>query len=202
MALKKHQNECPEGQKSGNSCTSGCWDECDRSGTPNRHFLDHRDQCERPRRGEQGVLEGQRYQDPRVGDPLGGVGRGEPEQVGPGSGEGDRGVGGHHAHVGEGGHGDAFLRQAGEATRRKHMEHANALVNRLKSIDAGATILFSDEKFFTLAQYHNRRNSHVVLNQGEVSDLRVQGVAQRPGGVMFLGVVASDGRVAPPPCSP
>ncbi len=85
-----------------------------------------------------------------------------------------------------------------DATRRKREERVNALVNRLKGVDAGATLLFSDEKFFTLAQYHNRRNSHVVLRQGEVSDLRVQGVAQRPAGVMFLGVVASDGRVGPP----
>ncbi len=85
-----------------------------------------------------------------------------------------------------------------DATRRKRKERANVLVNRLKGVDAGATLLFTDEKFFTLAQYHNRRNSHVVLRQGEVSDLRVQGVAQRPAGVMFLGVVASDGRVGPP----
>ncbi len=85
-----------------------------------------------------------------------------------------------------------------EATKEKRAERAAALTNRLKGIDAGATLLFSDEKYFTLAQYHNRRNSHVVLHQGEVTDLRVQGVAQCPAGVMFLGVVASDGRVGPP----
>ncbi len=85
-----------------------------------------------------------------------------------------------------------------EDTRRKREERATTLINRLKRVDAGVTILFSDEKYFTLAQYHNRRNSHVVLHQGEVTDLRVQGVAQRPAGIMFLGVVASDGRVGPP----
>ncbi len=86
-----------------------------------------------------------------------------------------------------------------EETRRRRKERATLLLNRIKRVDAGATILFSDEKWFTLAQYHNRRNTKVVLRQGETPDeRRVQGVAQRPAGLMFLGVVASDGRVAPP----
>ncbi len=86
-----------------------------------------------------------------------------------------------------------------EDTRRKHQERATVLLNRLKRIDSGVTLIFSDEKFFTLAQYHNRRNSHVVLRQGEPPDeRRMQGVAQRPAGVMFLGLVASDGKVGPP----
>ncbi len=66
-------------------------------------------------------------------------------------------------------------------------------------MDAGLILLFSDEKWFTLAQYHNRRNTKVVLPQGEAPDeRRVQGMAQRPAGIMFLGVVASDGKVGPP----
>ena len=85
-----------------------------------------------------------------------------------------------------------------EDTRRRREDRAKSLVNRLKGPDAGLVILFSDEKFFTLAQYHNRRNSKVVLRQGEQSELRVQGVAQRPAGIMFLGIVASDGKVGPP----
>ncbi len=86
-----------------------------------------------------------------------------------------------------------------EDTRRKRVERATALTNKLKGPDAGLIILFSDKKFFTLAQYHNRRNTKVVLRQGESPDeRRVQGVVQRPAGVMLLGVVASDGRVAPP----
>ncbi len=39
-----------------------------------------------------------------------------------------------------------------EDTRRKREERATTLINRLKRVDAGATILFSDEKYFTLAQ--------------------------------------------------
>ncbi len=85
-----------------------------------------------------------------------------------------------------------------EATRRKREERAKALVNRMKGPDVGVTILFSDEKFFTLAQYHNRRNSKVILQQGVQDERRYHGVAQRPAGIMFFGVVASDGRVAPP----
>ena len=39
----------------------------------------------------------------------------------------------------------------------------------------------------------------MVLCQGEPPDERqVQGVVQRPAGVMFLGLVASDGKVGPP----
>ena len=84
-----------------------------------------------------------------------------------------------------------------EGTRRKRKELASSLINRLKGTDAGLTILFQDEKFFTLAQY-NRCNSKVILCQGEHDEQRYQGVAQRPAGIMFFGVVASDGRVAPP----
>ena len=87
-----------------------------------------------------------------------------------------------------------------EETRHRRKEHATILLNHLKCVDAGVTILFSDEKFFTLAQYHNWRNSKVVLCQGEAADeRRVHGVAQRPAGVMFFGVVGFNGRVAPPP---
>ncbi len=86
-----------------------------------------------------------------------------------------------------------------EETRCRREERARGLLNRIKRVDAGLILLFSDEKWFTLAQYHNRRNTKVVLPQGEAFDeRRVHGVSQRPAGVMFLGVVASDGRVGPP----
>ncbi len=87
-----------------------------------------------------------------------------------------------------------------DATHTRRKERATGLLNRIKLVDAGVTILFSDEKFFTLAQYHNRHSTKVVLRQGEAAtdERQVQGVAQRPAGVMFFGVVALDGRVAPP----
>ncbi len=83
--------------------------------------------------------------------------------------------------------------------RRKRLERCGALINRLKGPDAGAILLFQDEKYFTLEKYHNRRNSKVVLRQGDLEDQRrFHGAAQRPAGVMFFGVVASNGLVAPP----
>ena len=83
--------------------------------------------------------------------------------------------------------------------RRKRQDRSCALINRLKGPDAGKVILFQDEKYFTLAQYHNRRNSKVILRQGDREDeRRFIGVAQRPAGVMFFGVIASDGKIAPP----
>ncbi len=86
-----------------------------------------------------------------------------------------------------------------EEARRKRKERATLLLNRIKRVDAGVTILFSDKKWFTLAEYHNRCNTKVVLCQGEPPDeRRVHGVAQRPARLMFFGVVASGGRVAPP----
>ncbi len=87
------------------------------------------------------------------------------------------------------------------AARRKRHERCCALINRLKGPDAAATILFQDKKFFTLAQYHNRQNSKVILRQGhqwDAPDERIIGTTQRPAGVMFFGVISSDGRVAPP----
>ncbi len=86
--------------------------------------------------------------------------------------------------------------------RQKRKERCAALVNRLKGPDAGKIILFQDEKWFTLEQYHNRRNTKVILPQGGQGDapdeIRVAGTAQRPAGVMFFGVIASNGLVAPP----
>ncbi len=85
-----------------------------------------------------------------------------------------------------------------EAQRKRH-ERAGALINRLKGPDAGAILLFQDEKYFTKEKYHNRRNSKVILRQGEIEDeRRIHGARQRAAGVMFFGVVASNGLVAPP----
>ncbi len=84
-------------------------------------------------------------------------------------------------------------------SRRKRRERCAAMINDLKRRHAGKVILFQDEKFFTLAQYHNRRNSKVIVPKSDdFDDRRIIGVAQRPAGVMFFGVVASNGLVAPP----
>ncbi len=96
---------------------------------------------------------------------------------------------------------DLVAQELTPAARRKRHERCCALINRLKGPDAAATILFQDEKFFTLAQYHNRQNSKVILRQGhqwDAPDERFIGTTQRPAGVMFFGAISSDGRVAPP----
>ncbi len=59
-----------------------------------------------------------------------------------------------------------------DATWARRKERATLLLNRLKRVDAGATLIFSDKKWFTLEQYHNRQNTKVVLPQGEAPDDR------------------------------
>ncbi len=79
---------------------------------------------------------------------------------------------------------------------------AKGLLNKLKHEAASKSIIFSDEKFFTLAQYSNRQNDKLIWRQGEQEsapdELRNVGQVQRAAGAMFLGVVGSDGKVAPP----
>ena len=105
--------------------------------------------------------------------------------------------------------------------RRNRVELAQGIMNRLRHGDAGKVILFSDERYFTIAPYHNRRNDQVggfysfflifndfrrffqlIWRKGELQeapdDLRVVGVEQRPEGVMVLGVFASNGAKCPP----
>ncbi len=42
--------------------------------------------------------------------------------------------------------------------RNRHLERAKKILNRLKRVDKRKTIIFSDEKFFTLAPFSNRHN--------------------------------------------
>ncbi len=88
---------------------------------------------------------------------------------------------------------------AGKAQRLKKAQN---LLNKIKHEDAGKAILFSDEKYFTLAQYSNQRNDQIVVRQGEIDnirdDLRHVQHQQRATGIMFLGVISSDGKIAPP----
>ncbi len=45
--------------------------------------------------------------------------------------------------------------------RRNRCERAQALLNRIRHRDAGKTLIFSDERYFTLRPYHNRKNDQV-----------------------------------------
>ncbi len=86
--------------------------------------------------------------------------------------------------------------------KSRRLERANKLVNKLKHDDARLHILFSDDKFFTLSPYANRRNNHLIWLKGEqeqaADNLRFQQVHQREAGAMFLGIVTSDGKKGPP----
>ncbi len=100
----------------------------------------------------------------------------------------------------------SYVRRKGQritpAAKKKRVARASGLLNRLKHRDAKKTIIFSDEKWWTLSPYHNRRNDHVIWCKGDFDNapdnLRVVGYEQRAAGIMFLGVVASNGLKAPP----
>ncbi len=82
------------------------------------------------------------------------------------------------------------------------LECIRKLLYKLKHIDAGKVIIFTDEKYFTLAQYSNRQNDKLIWLKGDEAsapdDLCHIGQVQCPTGVMFFGAVASNGKVAPP----
>jgi len=83
----------------------------------------------------------------------------------------------------------------------RRLQRCKKLLNHLKNRDKGKTLIFSDEKFFTLAPYSNRRNDKVIWRKGEQEacpdELRHVGMRQREAGAMFLGIVASNGLVGP-----
>ena len=57
------------------------------------------------------------------------------------------------------------------------------------------------EKWFTLASYSNRRKDQIIWCKGGLDtvpeELRYVEVRQREAGTMFLGIIASDGKVCP-----
>lgn len=93
--------------------------------------------------------------------------------------------------------------QALTATARSvRAERCRQLINRLKGPDAGKVLIFSDEKFWTVDRAFNRQNDRYLAPSGDSSSAaeehRFMPRQQHAKGAMFLGVVASDGRVAPP----
>ncbi len=82
------------------------------------------------------------------------------------------------------------------------VQRAKALRSKIKHGQAGKMPVFTDKKYFTLAQYSNRQNDQVIWRKGELDQapdelFHVRQV-QRPAGVMFFSAVASNGEVAPP----
>ncbi len=43
------------------------------------------------------------------------------------------------------------------------LERTRGLLNRLKHGDAGKSIIFTNEKYFTLVQYSNGQNEQIIL---------------------------------------
>jgi hypothetical protein len=86
----------------------------------------------------------------------------------------------------------------GAVVRRK--ERSQKLLNHLKNDHKGKVILFSDECYFTLAQY-SLQNDKFIWRKGDQAnaphDLRYVGQKQRASGSMFLGIVASNGDIGP-----
>ncbi len=84
----------------------------------------------------------------------------------------------------------------------RRLDRSKKILNWLKHDGAGLEILHSDEKFFSLAPYSNRRNDKFVWRKGEQDsapdELRHEGVRQREPGAMFLGIVSSSGKKGPP----
>ncbi len=87
-------------------------------------------------------------------------------------------------------------------TKQRWLERAKKLLNHLKNRDRHKVLLFSDEKWFTLAPYSSRRNDEIIWCKGGLDtapeELRYVEVCQREAGAMFLGIIASDGKVGPP----
>ncbi len=90
--------------------------------------------------------------------------------------------------------------------KTKRLERSRELLRWLRGRgrDGGKVLIFSDKKWWALAQYSNRQNDKVILHQGEgrsvqvPDDVRFNQVCQRVADAMFLGVVALNGKVAPP----
>ncbi len=85
--------------------------------------------------------------------------------------------------------------------KERRLECTRGLLNWLKDGDASKSIIFTNEKYFTLAQYSNRQNDKIILQKGAQDsapdELRHIGQVQCAAGIMFLGTVSSCGKVTP-----
>ena len=86
--------------------------------------------------------------------------------------------------------------------RERRKNRSAAILNRLKGSDAGKIIVFSDEKWWTVEKVHNRQNDRYLSPAGDAAttpeEYCIVAKKQRALGVMFLGLVASNGLVSPP----
>jgi hypothetical protein len=83
-----------------------------------------------------------------------------------------------------------------ERLKQLRFERCKRLLNRLKKLHPSTVKIFSDKKVFTVDQVYNRRNDRIIVDKGEPAT-PVQ-KTKHPASVMMLGVIASDGKRAPP----
>ena len=85
-----------------------------------------------------------------------------------------------------------------EATKNKRFERAKMLLTRL-SDDTQPTVLWTDEKLFTVQAIHNSQNDRVwTKNKDSVSvEKRTSFRRQKPASVMVWGGVTSSGQKSP-----
>lgn len=83
-----------------------------------------------------------------------------------------------------------------ERAKKSRLERGRQLLNRLKSMPPSTVKIFSDKKLFTVDQSYNRRNHRQIVSIGDKGDHVSR--TKHPASVMFLGIVASNGKK----CSP
>lgn len=86
-----------------------------------------------------------------------------------------------------------------EAQKEKRLQRARRLLNWIKGPGAGKTIVFSDEKVFTVDPVGNARNDRRLVHSAAEEPAASSSVTRtkHPASVMVLGAVCSDGRKSP-----
>jgi hypothetical protein len=87
-----------------------------------------------------------------------------------------------------------------DADKKLRVERGTQIINILKSKPESTVILFSDESLFHVDESASSSSRYISsqLPQDVADSVRFIKHAKYPGGVMVLGVVATDGQVAPP----
>ena len=82
------------------------------------------------------------------------------------------------------------------AIKAEHLRRCKGLLNNLKSAKANRTIIFSDEKTWTVDPTRNRRNDRFI-SFGDPEGQNIITTTKHPSSTMSLGFVASNGLKMP-----
>ena len=82
------------------------------------------------------------------------------------------------------------------AQKKVRLDRGKVLLNKLKSMPKSTIKIFSDKKVFLVDQAYNRRNDRQIVSMGD-SSIPVSRT-KHPASIMLLGIVASNGKKAPP----